>query len=123
MSKISERRRKARIRRHRRIRRRVFGTAARPRLAVFRSSRHIYAQLIDDVAGHTIAAASTRDAQIVADAVGKSGREQAALVGRIAAERAKEAGIETVVFDRGGFGYHGRVRALAEAARESGLSF
>ena len=123
MSRISERRRKARIRRHRRIRRRVQGTSERPRMAVFRSSRHIYAQLIDDVAGHTLVSASTRDAELAGEVGGKNGRDRAAVIGRVAAERAKEAGIETVVFDRGGFGYHGRVRALAEAAREAGLSF
>ena len=123
MSRISERRRTARVRRHRRVRRRVHGTADRPRLAIFRSSRHIYAQFIDDVTGHTVAAVSTRDEGVAGEVSGKKGREQAAVVGRIAAERAKEAGIETVVFDRGGFGYHGRVRALADAAREAGLSF
>ncbi len=90
-------------------------------MAVFRSARHIYVQLIDDVSGHTLISASTREPGVVADGAAKSDR--AIAVGRTAAERAKEAGIESVVFDRGGFKYHGRVRALADAARESGLEF
>ena len=107
--------REARVRRHVRVRHKVSGTAERPRLAVYRSNRHIYAQLIDDVAGRTLVAASD------ADAVG--GKTDAArAVGTTIAQRAKEAGITTAVFDRGGRLYHGRVAALAEAAREGGLS-
>jgi large subunit ribosomal protein L18 len=108
----------ARRRRHLRVRRKVSGTADRPRLAVFRSNRHISAQLIDDVAGHTLAAASSQEE-------GLRGRslnvETAAEVGKAIAGRAKEAGIEIAVFDRGGFRFHGRIKALADAAREEGL--
>ncbi len=113
-------RRAARHRRHRRIRKQVRGTAARPRLAVFRSNRYIYAQVIDDVAGHTLASASSRET-----ALGSKGLtlETAAAVGTAIGERAKEAGVEIVVFDRGGFPFHGRLKALADAARESGLQF
>jgi large subunit ribosomal protein L18 len=95
----------------------------RPRLTVFRSSQHIYAQIIDDVAGRTLAAASTLDAGVKKDA--KSGADKAAAiaVGKLIAERAKEKGVKDVVFDRGGYLYHGRVKALAEAAREGGLNF
>jgi large subunit ribosomal protein L18 len=100
----------ARQRRHRRIRGRATGTAERPRLSVFRSNKRIYAQVIDDVRGHTLAAAGSQ-------------REAAAEVGKRVAERAKGAGVERVVFDRGGFKYHGRVRALADGAREGGLEF
>jgi large subunit ribosomal protein L18 len=111
--------RAARIRRHARVRKRVSGTPERPRLAVFRSNRHIYAQLIDDVEGHTLAAAGSR-------AVSVEGADKTAvarLVGQELATRAKAAGITTVVFDRGGFQFHGRVKALADAAREHGLVF
>lgn len=90
-------------------------------MAVFRSARHIYVQIIDDVAGHTLVSASTREPGVVE--AGAAKRDRAAAVGRTAAERAKAAGIESVVFDRGGFMYHGRVRALADAAREAGLEF
>lgn len=90
-------------------------------MAVFRSARHIYVQLIDDVSGHTLVSASTREPGFAAE--GSAKRDNAIAVGRVAAERAKEAGIESVVFDRGGFKYHGRVRALADAAREAGLDF
>jgi large subunit ribosomal protein L18 len=107
--------REARVRRHIRVRRKVSGTAERPRLAVYRSNRHIYAQLIDDVAGRTLVSASDADA-----AGGKT--DAAKAVGALIAQRAKDAGITTVVFDRGGRLYHGRVAALAEAAREGGLS-
>jgi large subunit ribosomal protein L18 len=106
---------------HTRIRKRVHGDAARPRLAVRRSLKHIYAQVIDDVAGRTIAAASTRDKDL-----GKSyggNIEAAKKIGAMAAERAKAAGVTVVVFDRGGHRYHGRVKALADAAREAGLKF
>lgn len=109
----------ARIRRHRRVRKKIAGTAARPRLAVFRSSKHIYAQLIDDEAGTTLASASTMDKDAKADRPGTVAAAEA--VGKAIAEKAKQAGIERVVFDRGGFQYHGRVAAVAEAAREAGL--
>ncbi|MEM6325938.1 MAG: 50S ribosomal protein L18 [Bacteroidota bacterium] len=109
-------RNRARIRR--RIRAKVSGTAERPRLAVFRSNKYIYAQLIDDAAGHTLAAASSREAGIDA-----TGTEAGTAVGKTLAERAKEAGVETCVFDRGGYRYHGRVKALADGAREGGLRF
>ncbi len=115
--------RKARIRRHRRIRRKLSGTAVRPRLNVFRSLNQIYAQVIDDVAGRTIVSASTVDKKLVSDLTGKTKKEQAELVGKAIAERALDAGIETVVFDRGGYLYHGRVKALAEGARKGGLKF
>ncbi|CAJ1004475.1 MULTISPECIES: 50S ribosomal protein L18 [Bacillales] len=112
---------KARKKRHLRIRKRVVGSAARPRLNVFRSSKHIYAQLIDDVAGHTLAAASSLDKELGL----KNGAnvEAAAAVGALIAKRAKEKGLTEVVFDRGGYIYHGRIKALAEAAREAGLQF
>ncbi len=113
--------RAARIRRHRRVRKKVQGSAERPRLAVFRSNRHIYAQVIDDRAGITLAAASTLDVDLRAAATGNAAA--AAKVGALVAERAKAAGIDRVVFDRGGFLYHGRVAALADAAREAGLEF
>lgn len=116
-------RREARIRKHRRVRRNIAGVAARPRLAVFRSNLQIYAQVIDDEAGHTMASSSTLDNELASVVAGKTRREQAALVGRSVAERALKVGIETVVFDRGGFQYHGRVKALADAAREAGLKF
>lgn len=116
-------RRAARLKRHERIRRNVFGTAERPRLNVFRSLRHIYAQVIDDVQGHTLVSASTIDSEIEPQLNGLSKTEQAEVVGQVVAERALEAGIEQVVFDRGGYAYHGRVKALADAARESGLDF
>jgi large subunit ribosomal protein L18 len=108
----------SRRRRHRRVRLQVRGTAERPRLSVYRSLHHLYAQLIDDAAGHTVAATST--VQLKA---GGNDVEAAQKVGRRIAELAKEKGVERVVFDRGGFLYHGRVRALAEAAREGGLEF
>ncbi len=98
------------------IRKKISGTSERPRLAVFRSNKEIYAQLIDDVAGNTLAYASSADAN-------GTKTEQAVFVGKLIAENAKKAGINTVVFDRGGFLYHGRVKALAESAREAGLKF
>jgi large subunit ribosomal protein L18 len=112
-----------RERRHRRVRYKVSGTAARPRLNVFRSAKHIYVQLIDDDQGHTLAAASTLDANLREG--GKTGAniEAAKTVGTLIAQRAKEAGITKIVFDRGGFRYHGRVQQLADAAREGGLEF
>jgi large subunit ribosomal protein L18 len=109
----------ARLHRHRRVRAKVSGTAERPRLAVYRSNRGIFAQLIDDVAGHTIASASSLDGKVR----GTKRSEAPAAVGRLVAERARDAGIARVVFDRGGYLYHGRVKALADAARESGLEF
>ena len=111
-----------RARRHHRIRKKVSGTAARPRLAVFRSNKHIVAQVIDDRAGRTLAAASTHEGDLKAGG-GTGNKEAAAAVGRLVAERAKAAGITTVVFDRGGFVYHGRIAALADAARKAGLEF
>lgn len=114
--------RELRVRRHFRLRKRVSGSSERPRLNVFRSNVHIYAQVIDDVQGHTLAAASTNEKGWPADAP-KAKTEQAALIGRLVAERAQAAGVTKVVFDRGGYKYHGRVKALAEAAREAGLSF
>lgn len=113
-----------RKRRHVRVRAKVSGTAQRPRLNVFRSSAHIYVQLIDDVAGHTLASASDLE-PTVREKLGKDANksERASAVGAAIAERAKDAGISAVVFDRGGFLYHGRVKAVAEAAREGGLEF
>jgi large subunit ribosomal protein L18 len=110
-----------RARRHQRIRRKVSGTPERPRLAVFRSNRHIVAQVIDDVAGHTLASASTVEAALRSEATGNVAA--AAAVGRLVATRAKEKGVDKVVFDRGGSKYHGRIAALADAAREAGLEF
>jgi large subunit ribosomal protein L18 len=110
-----------RKRRQRRIRLKISGTAERPRLNVFRSLHHIYAQVIDDVSGHTLASASTVDAEVVAQVAGKKKQEQASIVGKIVAQRALAAGIEEVVFDRGGYTYHGRIKALADGAREGGL--
>jgi large subunit ribosomal protein L18 len=113
----------ARIKRHRRIRSRLQGTAERPRLAVFRSSRHMYAQVIDDTRGHTLAAASTLDPQLKGEMENLPKIQEAERVGRLIAERAKAAGIQSVVFDRAGYLYHGRVQRLADAAREAGLNF
>ena len=113
-----------RKRRHVRVRAKVSGTPQRPRLNVFRSSAHIYAQVIDDTRGHTVVAASDLEAAVkdrAGDGATKSAR--AKVVGQVVAERAKEAGVDAVVFDRGGFLYHGRVRAVAEGAREGGLIF
>jgi large subunit ribosomal protein L18 len=115
--------REARERRHRRVRSKVEGSVERPRLNVFRSLKHIYAQVIDDTAGHTLAAASTIDGELSAQCAGMNKTDCARLVGKVIADRAKAAGVSTVVFDRGGYQYHGRVKALAEAAREAGLEF
>src|SRR5262249_143737 len=112
---------RARSRRHHRVRKLVVGTAERPRLAVFRSNKHISAQIIDDRSGRTLAAASTVEAAIKSGATGNIAA--AKKVGALIGVRAKAAGVETVVFDRGGFLYHGRVAALADAARENGLKF
>ena len=109
---------------HRRIRKRMTGTPGRPRLAVFRSQSHIYAQVIDDEAGRTLCSASSLDKELKGDGAKRGANvESAKKVGQLIASRAKEKGIEAVVFDRGGFQYHGRIKALADAARESGLKF
>jgi len=113
----------ARIRRHRRVRRSVRGTSERPRLNVFRSLNEIYAQIIDDDAGHTMITASSIDQKLRDEMDGLSKMEKAHLVGQKVAERALELGIQSVVFDRGGYRYIGRVKALAEGAREGGLQF
>ena len=115
--------RELRIRRHSRLRKRVTGSSERPRLNVFRSNVHMYAQVIDDVKGHTLVTASTLEKGWEGPGDDKTKTAQAALVGKLIAERALKAGIEKVVFDRGGFKYHGRVKALADAAREAGLHF
>ncbi|THJ76041.1 MULTISPECIES: 50S ribosomal protein L18 [Frankia] len=117
----SARRRTAKLRRHVRVRKKVAGTQSRPRLVVTRSSRHIYAQVIDDAAGHTLVSASTLDVTLRGGDGDKSA--QARKVGELVAQRAKEAGIAAVVFDRGGRTYAGRIAALADAARQSGLDF
>ena len=117
-------RKKLRAKRHRRIRNRIFGTSERPRLAVYRSNAHIYAQIIDDTRGHTLVAASTLDPELREKLGGKGGNVEAArLVGERIAAKAREKGITKVVFDRGGNVYHGRVAALAEAVRAGGLEF
>ena len=113
----------ARQRRHARVRESVVGTAQRPRLNVYRSLNHIYAQIIDDSQGHTLVAVSTLDPSLRDGLAGKSKTDQAAQVGKVLAERALQIGITQVVFDRGGYKYHGRVKALAEASREGGLKF
>ena len=118
---ISTRRRLAKARRHFRLRKRVSGTPQKPRLSVTRSSRHIVAQLIDDLAGHTLASASSLEADV--RAVDGDKKARAAKVGELVAARARNAGIAKVVFDRGGHDYHGRIAALADAAREAGLEF
>ena len=112
-----------RKRRHIRVRKKVSGTSDRPRLSVFRSANHIYAQVIDDDNGNTIASASTVEADINQQKDGKTKVEIAAIVGKLAGERATEKGVNKVVFDRAGFKYHGRVKALAEGARKAGLDF
>jgi large subunit ribosomal protein L18 len=115
--------RAARVRRHARVRKRVSGTGQRPRLAVFRSLSHIYAQVIDDVARVTIVSASDVEAAVKTTVDGKAKADVATLVGESIAQRAKEKGITKVVFDRGGYPFHGRIKALAEAARKGGLEF
>jgi large subunit ribosomal protein L18 len=110
---------RSRVRRHLRVRKKISGTPARPRLVVNRSARHIFAQIVDDTAGKTLASASTLDVSVRAEAGDKTAKSK--LVGQLLAERAKAAGIESVVFDRGGYQYHGRVAALADGAREGGL--
>jgi large subunit ribosomal protein L18 len=120
-SRVSLERRRSRTRRHARLRKKVSGTTVRPRLVVSRSSRHMVVQLIDDVAGHTLASASTLEADVRALSGDK--KAKATRVGELIATRAREAGVSAVVFDRGGFVYHGRVAALADAARKGGLEF
>jgi large subunit ribosomal protein L18 len=121
MAKIT--RSESRNRRHKRLRRYINGTLERPRLNVFRSESEIYAQVIDDVAGNTIAAASSIDHELREKITGKTKTEQASLVGQLVAERAKGKGVLKVVFDRGGYRYIGRVKALADGARQAGLDF
>lgn len=116
-------RNESRRRRHLRIRRAVRGTPERPRLSVFRSVAHIYAQVVDDGAGRTLAAASSLDPEIRTQAAGVKKTEAGKLVGQLVARRAKERGVSRVVFDRGGYLYHGRVKAVADGAREGGLEF
>ncbi len=122
MTTTAQKRHELRVRRHRRVRKKVHGTATRPRLAIYRSNKHLTAQVIDDDAGRTLASASTLEADFRKQ---QSGGNVAAAtaVGALVAERAKQAGISAVVFDRGGFLYHGRVAAIAEAARAAGLEF
>ena len=115
--------RAARVRRHIRVRKRVTGTGAKPRLCVYRSLSHIYVQVIDDVERKTIAAASDLEAAVRGEADGKKKSDVATLVGSLVAQRAKEKGVTQVVFDRGGYPFHGRIKALAEAARAAGLQF
>ena len=112
-----------RQKRHQRTRRHILGTAERPRLNVYRSLNHIYAQVIDDVASHTLAAASTLDAEVAAQLEGKTKSEAAEIVGEMVAKRAIEKGVKQVVFDRGGYLYTGRVQKLADGARKAGLEF
>jgi large subunit ribosomal protein L18 len=121
MADISTTRRLGKARRHFRVRKKVSGTAARPRLVVTRSARHITAQIVDDSVGRTLASASTLEAEVRSSDGDKSARARS--VGALVADRAKAAGIDTVVFDRGGNAYHGRIAALADGARENGLSF
>jgi large subunit ribosomal protein L18 len=120
-SRVSLERRRSRTRRHARLRKKVNGTPVRPRLVVNRSARHLVVQLIDDVAGHTLAAASTLEADVRSLEGDK--KAKATKVGELIAARAREAGVTAVVFDRGGYVYHGRIAALADAAREGGLEF
>ena len=112
-----------RLKRHKRVRAHISGTAERPRLDVFRSAKHIYAQVIDDDASHTLAAASTLDAEVAAQLEGKTKSEAAEIVGEMVAKRAIEKGVKQVVFDRGGYLYTGRVQKLADGARKAGLEF
>ena len=111
------------MRRHARVRRRIGGNAERPRLSVFRSLHHVYAQIIDDATGRTLVAASTREKSLAEGLGSNASASAAGKVGKIIAERAKAKGISSVVFDRGGYKYHGRIKALADAARGAGLEF
>ncbi|MCA9884266.1 MAG: 50S ribosomal protein L18 [Anaerolineae bacterium] len=113
----------ARRRRQRRVRAVAHGTAVRPRMAIFRSSKNIFVQVINDDTGQTLVSASTIDSEVASKVVGKTKTEASRVVGQVVAERAKNAGIEEIIFDRGGFKYHGRVAAVAEGAREAGLKF
>jgi large subunit ribosomal protein L18 len=113
----------ARTRRHIRVRKKVTGTSARPRLCVYRSLRYIYAQVIDDSAGHTVVSASSVDPEVRTQINGKTKTESADIIGTIVAKRALDKGVKKVVFDRGGYKYHGRVKILADAARKTGLEF
>jgi large subunit ribosomal protein L18 len=122
VSSISKTRRESRQRRHARVRKKIHGTAERPRLAAFRSNKHFVMQVIDDESGRTLAAASTNEADLRAG-VSAGSVEGAKKVGEVVAERAKAAGVTQVVFDRGGFIYHGRIAAAADAARQAGLEF
>ncbi len=116
-------RNEVRVKKHKRLRNRFSGTAERPRLAVFRSNNHMYAQIIDDTAHHTLVSASTLQKDVKAELEKTNNVEAAAYLGTVIAKRAIEKGITTVVFDRGGYVYHGKVKALADAAREAGLNF
>lgn len=118
-----ESRTKVRVNKHRKIRNRFAGTAERPRLAVFRSNNHMYAQIIDDTVGNTLVSASTLQKEVKAELEKTNNVDAAAYLGKVIAERALEKGIKTVVFDRGGFIYQGKIQALADAAREAGLEF
>ncbi len=122
MTKVAQKRREGRLIRHRRVRKKIHGTALRPRLAVYRSNKHLVLQVIDDDLGVTIASASSNEA--TQRVVGRGSNVEAATrLGQLVAERARAAGIDKVVFDRGGFAYHGRIAAVASAAREAGLEF
>lgn len=123
MTTKTNQRSSARVRRHIRVRRKVLGTPERPRLNVYRSHAEIYAQVIDDKAGHTLISASSIDNELRSKMDGLKKTEQARLVGKLLAERAKSKGIQQVIFDRGGYRYAGRIKALADAAREGGLEF
>ncbi|NLL70025.1 MAG: 50S ribosomal protein L18 [Epulopiscium sp.] len=112
-----------RVKKHQRMRHYITGTSEKPRLCVFKSGKHIYAQVIDDTKGHTLVAASTVEADIKSRVSNTSNVEAATVVGEVIGQRAKEKGIEQVIFDRGGFIYHGKIKALADAAREAGLDF
>ncbi len=122
MSKIAQKRREGRLVRHRRVRKKIHGTASRPRLAVYRSNKHLVLQVIDDDLGLTLVSASSKEATQRTVGLGST-VEAATRLGQLVAERAKAAGIDQVVFDRGGFAYHGRIAAVATAAREAGLEF
>ena len=121
MAKVTQQ--EARKRRHNRVRRKVTGTSAQPMLCVYRSLRYIYAQVIDDSAGHTLASASSVDPEVRTQINGKTKTESAGIIGDLVAKRALSKGVKKVVFDRGGYKYHGRVKVLADAARKSGLEF
>ena len=118
-----ESRTEVRVKKHRRLRNRFAGTAQRPRLGVFRSNNHMYAQIIDDSVGNTLVSASTLQKEVKAEVEKSNNVDAAAYLGKVIAERALEKGIKTVVFDRGGFIYQGKIKALADAAREAGLEF